>query len=458
MEYTMLAATLRVCSLSWSLPLPSSVPLRALKMVAAVLAFAVLLGGGPASSAARAQGTGALVLAGGAVRSDNTEVWERIVALAGGTGAPIAVLATASANPRGSAEGAVQALNRAGAQAFFVPAALLLKDTDYRQVVKDPQWVSRVRAAKGVFFTGGDQNRTMVALRQPDGSATPLLDAIWTVYRGGGVLGGTSAGTAIMSSTMFGGIEPLAALIEGVGAAGVMVPGLGFLGKNLLVDQHFLVQGRWARLIPGMLAHGYRLGLGVDENTAAVITQGQHLEVIGYKGALLVDLAEAKARGTAGPLEVDNVRLSYLARGDQYDLVARAFVPSAKKKQERLDPDSSAHRPIRFYTDLLANTAVVDWMQALISSTQTEALGLAFGAPTDPQPRLGFEFKLRKGPNSAAWDTGTAGGEDITVLNLYLDVRPVEMASPLFAPLDQPVRRTHPHTMAPTPSAPPATN
>ena len=171
-------------------------------MVAAVLAFAVLLGGGPASSAARAQGTGALVLAGGAVRSDNTEVWERIVALAGGAGAPIAVLATASANPRGSAEGAVKALNRAGAQAFFVPAALLLKDTDYRQVVKDPQWVSRVRAAKGVFFTGGDQNRTMVALRQPDGSATPLLDAIWAVYRGGGVLGGTSAGTAIMSSTM----------------------------------------------------------------------------------------------------------------------------------------------------------------------------------------------------------------------------------------------------------------
>ena len=196
---------------------------------------------------------------------------------------------------------------------------------------------------------------------------------------------------------------------------------------------------------PAMLAHGYRLGLGIDENTAAVITQGQHLEILGYKGVLLVDLTDAKLRSPAAPLDLDNARLSYLARGDRYDLLARTFVASPQKKQALLDPNAPTHRHIRLYTDLLANTAVVDWMQTLIDSHQTEATGLAFGAPTDPQPRLGFEFKLRKGADSVAWDTGTAGGEDITVLNLYLDIRPVEMASPLY----QPLRRTHPHTMSP---------
>ena len=113
-----------------------------------------------------------------------------------------------------------------------------------------------------------------------------------------------------------------------------------------------------------------------------------------------------------------------------------------------MDTKHPTHKHIRLYTDLLANTSVVDWMQSLIDSKQTQAMALAFGAPSETHPQLGFEFTLRKGPDSAGWDSGTLGGEDITVLNLYLDVRPVEMASPLY----QPMRRTHPHTMEPVPA------
>ena len=42
---------------------------------------------------------GSLVIIGGALRGDNTAVWERMVQLAGGKGARIAVFASASASP-----------------------------------------------------------------------------------------------------------------------------------------------------------------------------------------------------------------------------------------------------------------------------------------------------------------------------------------------------------------------
>ncbi len=42
---------------------------------------------------------GSLVIIGGALRFDEDEVWERIVELAGGPGAKIAVFPTASGNP-----------------------------------------------------------------------------------------------------------------------------------------------------------------------------------------------------------------------------------------------------------------------------------------------------------------------------------------------------------------------
>ncbi len=376
---------------------------------------------------------GSLVLVGGALRKDNTEVWERIVQLAGGPDAPIAVFASASINPKGSGASVVDALNNAGAKAFFVPVAVKLAEPDYRQAAADPEWVSRVSTAKGVFFTGGDQGRITQALRLPNGNPTPILDAVWSVYRKGGVIAGTSAGTAIMSTTMFHDAMPvLATLKDGVGRPGVMGQGLGFIGPDIFADQHLLTRGRFARMLPAMLAHGYRLGLGVDENSAAVVTGGNKVEVIGYKGALVVDLAEAR-RGPAGTaLDLSNIKLSYLSRGDRFDLATKTFVPTPEKGQRMLDSSKHQHTVARFYPDILGNTTVVDLMQNLIDNVQPEAVGLAFGGPQDPSPELGFEFRFRKGKDSAAYDTGKLGGEDISVVNIYLDVRPIVMSTPMY--------------------------
>ena len=51
------------------------------------------------------------------------------------------------------------------------------------------------------------------------------------------------------------------------------------MGPQLFVDQHFLKRGRFGRLIPAMRAKGYQLGLGVEENTAAVF-KGEQVEIV----------------------------------------------------------------------------------------------------------------------------------------------------------------------------------
>ena len=61
--------------------------------------------------------------------------------------------------------------------------------------------------------------------------------------------------------------------------------------------------------------------------------------------------------------------------------------------------------------------------------------GTSVGAKADGGEPLGFEFRLYKGPDTVGWFTGAFGGEDYTVVNVHLDVRPVRVASPLYRAL-----------------------
>lgn len=413
--------------------------LARLVFVVLTLAHALVLQPGaraaeaPAARQEQSAAQGSLVIIGGNLHVENTAVWERIVRQAGGRGAKIAVIPAASASPMKSGNAIAESLGRAGAEAFVVPVSVKLEDVDYRKVVADPEVVARVRAAGGVYFAGGDQGRITRALRTADGRNTPLLDAIWEVYRKGGVIAGSSAGAAIMSSTMFYDARPVLPTLKfGVTEGKEIAPGLGFIGPDIFVDQHLLIRGRFARMLPAMLARGYKLGLGVDENTAMVISGRRELEVIGYKGILVVDLSEATTDPALGAFNIRDAKLSYLDRGDRYDLVTKAFTPAKEKAGGRVDPARPYFSEARFYPDILANTVVADLMQELVDSRQTEAVGLAFGGPGDAKPELGFEFRFRKTPQTAGWFTSAFGGEDYSVLNIALDVRPVLMQWPLY--------------------------
>jgi len=372
---------------------------------------------------------GSLVIIGGALRGDNAAVWQRMVALAGGNGARIAVFASASANPDKAGKFLVERFNAYGADAFFVPVAVSLAGSDYQVAAEDPLLADAVRTAGGAFFAGGDQGRITRALRRPDGANTRMLDALWELYRRGGMIAGSSAGAAIMSSTMFGHPKPVFATLRlGLEEGKEIAPGLGFIGEDVFVDQHLLVRGRFARMVPAMLKKGYKIGLGIDENTAMVVGPNREVEVVGYRGALLVDLSKAVAQD--GPLNVSNVRLSYLDNGDRFNLRTRAFSPAPDKIDNKLDPAKPYFREPLFSADILGNSTVVDLMARLIDSDQQDAIGLSLDSPQGAQPDLGFEFKLSRTGDSVGYMSVLT--EAYSVYNMRLDVRPILVQRPLY--------------------------
>lgn len=397
---------------------------------------------------------------GGALKADNDEVWQRIVQLAGGKGARFVVFGTASEDPEASAKQIVDLLQRRGAVAEALPVAPKFLWVDLSKVVRDPALIAKVKAAKGIFFTGGVQER-IVDVLQPGGQSTPMLEAIWDVYRKGGVIAGTSAGAAIMSTVMFRDPPSNINILKGRFSDGKQIDrGLGFVGPHLFVDQHFLKRGRFGRMIPLMMAKGYKLGLGVDENTAAVI-RGDEIEVIGDRGALIVDLTEARNDPSLGAFNVQGARLSYLEHGDRYHMRARSATPSAPKLRGELhDAESPNFKPNViedvFHLDMLGDSTISNAMSRLIDSVHKEVKGLAFDVlprTSDPLAELGFLFRLYKGSDSLGWSTEEFGGEQFTVTNLYLDISPVRLPMPLYGGWNG---ATRPVAPGPVPAAPSA--
>jgi cyanophycinase len=398
----------------------------ALRLFLAVL----LLAGAPWCAAADAvQPKGSLVIIGGNLRPSNGPVWERIIQLAGGKGARIAVFASASGTPERSGKSLVERLNSYGAKAFFVPVAVKLSGSNYQAAADDRGLAEAVRGASGAFFAGGDQSRITRALRHEDGSNTRVLDALWDMYRRGGVIAGSSAGAAIMSSTMFGRPRTVLATLKlGVEEGAEITDGLGFVGDDVFIDQHLLVRGRFARMLPAMLKKGYKLGLGIDEDTAMVVLPNRDVEVIGYKGALVLDLSNAIVH--EGAFNVTNVHVSYLDNGDHFNIVTRECTPSDDKADNKLDPSRPYYREPLFTADILGNSTVVDLMSKLIDSDQPDAIGITLGSPNGVQPDLGFEFRFTRTDDSAGYQSSSL--ESYSIYNVRLDIRPILIRRPLY--------------------------
>jgi cyanophycinase len=381
---------------------------------------------------------GSLVIMGGAIHPDTEDIWQRIVALAGGKGASIAVIAAAAGNPESSAKRTIEILSRYGAEPFFVPAAPRLAGRDVRKDAEDPEIAARVANAGGVFFNGGDQSRITQTLVRADGSSTALLDAVRAVHTKGGVLAGTSAGAAIMSRTMF--YEPpdvLRVLQNGVKQGSDIAPGLGFIGDGVFVDQHVLARGRFARMLPAMIAARVTLGVGIDENTAVLVDAKKEMEVLGASGVIVIDTAKATTDATVKDFNMKGVRLTYLERGDKFDLTSKALtVSSFKTAGGVLNHHDVNFKPEfdepRWYADVLAKNLLIEVLTNLVDSTQTQVVGLSLPSPLHTNRKLGFEFTFRKGEDTRGFLRIEKGRAHYSVRDVELDVRPITVNEPLY--------------------------
>lgn len=384
--------------------------------------------------------SGSLLLIGGAERDNNAMIWDEVVRLAGGPGKSIAIFPTASSNPERTGLLYTQQLKALGLEPFAVPASPLFKDVDYRKIVVDPVWVERVRQTDAVFLAGGEQSRYRRVLVGEDGKNTPLLDAIWHVYRKGGTIIGTSAGTAVMSRVMFiqaDLIHPV--LVDGAQMQREVDKGLGFMPDDWFVDQHFLTRGRFGRALVVMEAYKFPFCLGIDEDTAVVIERGRMARVIGYRGAMIVDASQVQRDPQESRFHVKGVRLSYLSHDDQFDLVTREVKLGPEKKPEHLiDPYAPGFKPYypyrQFYNDIFANTMLFEVMYKLVDGPFEDAIGLSFdGDVARRQAEApGFEFRFYRTRESKSWESPTALGDPLTVLNVFLDIRPITIRGPLY--------------------------
>lgn len=211
------------------------------------------------------QGGGALVIAGGGRLPE--EVFEEFVRLAGGERARLVIIPTAHPfADREAAERAYGGWHTMGAHSInFVHA-------EDRDAANDEQEIKPLRRATGVWLGGGDQGR--LADRYLGTNVERELHAI---LRRGGVIGGTSAGAAVLSRCM---------IREGTRTDAVVGRGFPFV-TGAVIDQHFFKRQREPRLL-GVLAERPELwGIGVDEQTALII-EGYRLRVVGASNVLLV--------------------------------------------------------------------------------------------------------------------------------------------------------------------------
>ena len=95
--------------------------------------------------------------------------------------------------------------------------------------------------------------------------------------------------------------------------------GFGYL-RGVAVDQHLLVRRRAEDLVEVIAKKPELLGLGLDE-TAAIVVQGDRMEVIGRS---VVGIYDGK--------EHDGKRYYFLVPGEVFDLGARRRVEVKKRE------------------------------------------------------------------------------------------------------------------------------
>lgn len=166
--------------------------------------------------------------------------------------------------------------------------------------------------AGGLYISGGDQRRFM------ESTSSALRDCIRRLWSEGGVVAGTSAGASVLGELMLvsgpGETSPGEGDIE-------LMPGLSLL-PGCIVDQHFAERGRIGRLVASLTREPLLLGVGVDEDTAAIVEDGR-LRVLGSGAVYVLKMQESEEPGVTPTGRPREFQMRVLAAGDSARLGSR---------------------------------------------------------------------------------------------------------------------------------------
>lgn len=212
----------------------------------------------------------------------------RMVAQGGGDRARVLIVTWATRDPQETFDGLAADFLRhlPASQIEEAPRAPL-------DFAAKAHFYAQLRTSTAVFFSGGDQNRIMDVLEDAQ-----IVERIRGAFRAGVVMGGTSAGTAMMSALMLTGNEEAP-----------YARGLGLL-DGVVLDTHFSQRKREHRMLRATTSHPGMVGIGIDEGTALWIDSLKRAEVIGEANVL-------SFRPGSEPRAID---VRYYKDGESFDL------------------------------------------------------------------------------------------------------------------------------------------
>jgi cyanophycinase len=258
-------------------------------------------------------------------------VLKSFVERAGGERARIAVVPTASSLGPEIVEVYDALFRRLGAQ------DVVTARPESREEANDPETVSLLSDVTGIFMTGGNQLKLSGVV-----NGTAFGDAIRDAHRRGVTIAGTSAGASIQSSHMVafgsGGATPKQRMTQ-------IAAGLGLV-DGCIIDQHFDQRNRYGRLLMAVAQSPSLLGIGIDEDTAAIVTEEDERQLLSVAGRGAVTVMDGRdmvsnahlARHTT-PLLASGVTMHVLPEGAEFDLTERRLVvrepaPDSREAEE----------------------------------------------------------------------------------------------------------------------------
>jgi len=261
-----------------------------------------------------------LMAIGGAINMKNPGVLREFIRRAGGNAARIVILPQASSLIE-TGEYYTSKLQALGADSVTTLEFRNRKDAGTAEQIQ------MLRNATGIFITGGNQMRLSALF-----GGTSLETELHAAYQRGCIIGGTSAGAAILSKVMIAygknGPTPRERIVQ-------FVPGFGFTDK-FVFDMHFRQRDRLGRLIYAVATYPGVLGVGVDEDTAAIVQDDVSISVCGSGGITIVDGSQISSSDVAeiekgGPVAVSVLNVHVLTKDCSYNRETRAALIPEKK-------------------------------------------------------------------------------------------------------------------------------
>jgi len=244
-------------------------------------------------------------------------ILRRVVQEAGGPGAKIEIITTASTIPMEVGENYRNAFGKIGCENVDIMHVRTRQDT------LNKEYLQRIKTCDAVMFSGGNQLRLSVT----DGGTEFLAIMKRRYMNENFLIAGTSAGAMAMSKTMIYEGNATRAHLKGEVK---ITTGLGFVDP-VIIDSHFEKRGRFGRLAQAVATNPSCIGIGLGEDTGMLITGGDKMEAIGSGLVVIIDGHDILHNNIGdipdgNPISIENLKVHFCEKGNGYIISERKFL------------------------------------------------------------------------------------------------------------------------------------